>query len=210
LAKALLLLGRSSPDRLNLLRNVWNLNPRSTLSPGASTANTQIANVMDKLRVISATGGVFVLGASFALGVEEAKKGNVAGAIAYFTGGISQAATAPFAYTQALSRMIGPWYYHTFKNLPYYSPSVPPHFTAEVAANTLYNRAALLAGRVMTFANPIAFLAAIGYAIYSGVEGDKKTEAYFGSFTPTLNSYGLDGDGENDPWYDEPDSTIAS
>jgi hypothetical protein len=194
---------RSSDQRLNTLRSNWNaVRPGNPLPADNDALKTKIGNVMDGLRTLSATGGVFVLGASVAMAREEFEKGNIAGGVAYLTGGISQAATAPFAYTQALSRVIGPWIGQKIGGLSAEA--------AAAAATRVYNTAALWAGRVMTFANPIAFLAAIGYAIYSGVKGDQKTEAYFESFTPTLSSYGLDGDGENDPWYDQPESTVAS
>jgi hypothetical protein len=194
---------RSSDQRLNTLRSNWNaIRPNSPLPDTNDALKDKIGNVMDKLRTISATGGVFVLGASLAFGIEEAKKGNAAGAAVYITGGISQAATAPFAYTQALSRMIGPWIGQKIGGMSAEA--------AAAAANRIYNAAALWAGRVMSVMNPIAFLAAIGYAIYSGVKGDQKTEAYFESFTPTLNDYGLDGNGKDDPWYDEEHSTGIS
>jgi hypothetical protein len=194
---------RSSDQRLNTLRSNWNaLRPSNPLPADNNALKDKIGNVMDKLRTISATGGVLVLGASIAFGIEEAKKGNPAGAAVYFAGGVSQAATAPFAYTQALSRMIGPWIGQKIGGLSAEA--------AAAAASRVYNMAALWAGRVMTAFNPIAFLAAIGYAIYSGIEGDKKTEAYFEGFTPTLDDYGLDGDGAHDPWYDEDKSTGIS
>lgn len=194
---------RSSDQRLNTLRSNWNaIRPGSPLPADNNALKAKIGNVMDGLRTLSATGGVFVLGASAALAREEFEKGNIAGGVAYLTGGISQAATAPFAYTQALSRVIGPWIGQKIGGMSAEA--------AAAAASRVYNTAALWAGRVMTFANPIAFLAAIGYAIYSGVKGDQKTEAYFEGFTPTLNSYGLDGDGKNDPWYDQDHSTGTS
>ncbi len=194
---------RSSDQRLNTLRSNWNaIRPNNSLPADNDVLKNKIGNVMDKLRTLSATGGVFVLGASIAFGIQEAKKGNGVGAAAYFAGGISQAATAPFAYTQALSRMIGPWIGQKIGGMS--------AAAAGAAASRIYNGAALWAGRVMTVMNPVAFLAAIGYAIYSGIKGDQKTEAYFESFTPTLNSYALDGDGAHDPWYDEEQSTGIS
>jgi hypothetical protein len=200
-----MLFTRSSDQRLNTLRSNWNaLRPDNPLPDSNNVLKDRIGGVMDKLRVISATGGVFVMGASFAMGVEEARNGNAGAAAVYFAGGASQAATAPFAYTQALARSIGPW---AFQNIGGMSAA-----EATAAANRVYNGAALWAGRVMSVANPVAMLAAIGYSIYAGVKQDQNTEAYFESFTPTLNAYGLDGGGANDPWYDEvaaPDNSGA-